>query len=241
MNPIRTIPVILAMATCLVHAGDLVSAPPTAEEVVRQMVEMDKVRASALQRYVSERRYTVENRKFAKNAEVSVRETYSSPGRKELNVISETGSSLIRRSVIDKLIEAEVDAVRDENRDQTRVTPKNYAFRLTGVEHVDGYSCFVLEVIPKSAKKYLMRGRIWVDTGDFAIVRMEGIPAKNPSVWTREVHFVRRYEKHGMFWLPASLESESKVVIAGTSSLKIEYSNYQIEASPGPPVAVVLH
>jgi hypothetical protein len=239
MSPILAIPAVLTMTAFLAHAADAVPSPPSAEAVVRRMVEMDKVRASALQRYVSERRYIVENHRFSKRAEVTVRESYAPPGRKELNIISEAGSSFIRRSVIDKLIEAEVDAVRDENRDQTHVTPENYTFRLLGVEQIDGYSCFALELIPTSAKKYLMRGRIWVDTNDFAIVRMEGSPAKNPSVWTSEVHFVRRYEKHGEFWLPASLDSESKVRIAGTSNLKIEYSNYRLEVSEAPSVAVV--
>ena len=73
-----------------------------------------------------------------------------------------------------------------------------------------------------------MRGRIWVHQEDFAIVRMEGSPAKNPSFWTRKVEFTRRYQKHGPFWLTASIESESEVLIAGKSSLKIEYSDYVI-------------
>jgi hypothetical protein len=237
MRLVRAISGILVMTAGLAQAADTAPLSMSADDVVRQLVEMDKMRASALRSYVSERRYIAENPKFSKHAEVTVQESYVPPGRKELNVTSETGSTLVRRRVIAKLIEAELDAVRDANRDQTHVTPENYTFQLAGTEQVDGYSCFVLEVTPKSAKKYLMRGRIWVDTSDFAIVRMEGSPAKNPSVWTREVHFIRRYEKHGPFWLPAFLESDSKIVIAGTSSLKIEYSNYRIERSVGPAIA----
>ena len=230
MNLVRTTPLILAMSSCLVNAADLTVSSTSAEDVVRRLVDMDKLRASALRRYVSERRYVAENIRFSKRAEVTVHESYVPPDHKELKIVSETGSTLIRRRVIDKLIEAELDAVRDESRDQTHVTPENYTFRLTGMEPIGGHSCFVLEVTPKAVKKYLMRGRIWVDSSDFAIVQMEGSPAKNPSVWTREVHFIRRYEKHGSFWLPASMESESKIVIAGKSSLRIEYSNYQIES-----------
>ncbi|MGD1095678.1 MAG: outer membrane lipoprotein-sorting protein [Bryobacteraceae bacterium] len=237
MRLVRATPCILAITASLAYAADTNALSMSAEEVVRQLVEMDQGRASALGRYVSERRYVAENRKFSKRAEVTVRESYVPPDQKELSVTSETGSTVVRRRVIAKLIEAELDAVRDANRDQTHVTPENYTFQLAGTEQVDGYSCFVLEVNPKIPKKYLMRGRIWVDTSDFAIVRMEGSPAKNPSVWTREVHFIRRYEKHGPFWLPASLESESKIVIAGTSTLKIEYSDYRIEPSVEPSVA----
>jgi hypothetical protein len=230
---LRVIPRILAMTTCVAHAGDA-GLPASADDVVRRLVEMDQARAHLLRSYVAERRYTAENRRFSRRAEVVVREQFVPPDKKKLDITSETGSPLIQRRVIDKLIEAELDAANSENRDQTHVTPENYTFRLTGKELVDGHSCFVLEVTPKVAKKYLMRGRIWVDASDFAIVRMDGSPAKNPSIWTRDVHFVRRYEKHGPLWLPAFLESESRIVIAGVSSLKIEYSNYQIEPAAEP-------
>ena len=64
-------------------------------------------------------------------------------------------------------------------------------------------------------------------------MRMEGSPAKNPSFWTRKVEFTRRYQKHGPFWLAASIESESELLIAGKSSLKIEYSDYVINQAEG--------
>jgi hypothetical protein len=57
---------------------------------------------------------------------------------------------------------------------------------------------------------------------------MEGSPAKTPSFWTKSVRFTRCYQKHGPFWLAASIESESEIIIAGKSSLKIEYSDYVI-------------
>jgi hypothetical protein len=225
--------------TCVASGADPAAFGPTAEEVVRRLVESDKQRASALGGYVSERRYVAENQRFAKHAEVAVQESYVPPDQKDLKILSETGSLVIRQKVIDKLIEAELDSVRSENLDQTHITPENYGFRLNGTEEMDGYSCFVLEVIPKSAKKYLMRGQIWVDRIDFAIVRMEGSPAKNPSIWTRKVRFVRRYEKHGSFWLPASLESESDILVAGRSTLKIEYSDYRIDVRE--PIVAATH
>jgi len=218
-------------------AGDSIAFTPTAEDVVRRLVEMDTLRASTLRSYISARRYIAENAKFAKHAEVGVEESFMPPDQKVLKVVSETGSPFIRRKVIDKLIEAEIDAISQDSRDQTHITPENYNFRLIGTEEMDGASCFVLEVMPKFPKKYLMRGRVWIDQNDFAIVRMEGSPAKNPSFWTRKVRFVRHYQKHGPFWLPASVESESEIVIAGKSTLKIEYWDYRIEPRRGLPVA----
>jgi hypothetical protein len=54
-----------------------------------------------------------------------------------------------------------------------------------------------------------MRGTIWVDAEDFAIMRMEGEPAKNLSFWIKSVQFAHKYEKHGSFWLAASDSSVS--------------------------------
>jgi hypothetical protein len=193
---------VLAVVAWPATAGDSIPFAPTAEDVVRRMVEMDKLRASALRGYVSERRYIAGNEKFAKHAEVAVRESFVPPDQKDLKIVSEAGSPVIRRKVIDKLIEAELDAVSQDNGDQTHIAPQNYTFRLTGMEEVDGSSCFVLEVIPRIAKKHLMRGQIWVDANDFAIVRMEGSPAKNPSIWTHKVRFVRRYPIFSQSTLP---------------------------------------
>ncbi|HYK62461.1 MAG TPA: hypothetical protein VEV85_23685 [Bryobacteraceae bacterium] len=204
--------------------------PDPSRAVIRRMTQMNEARRRALVAYHAERRYVAENGHFALRAEVAVNEAYSA-GEKEFQIVSETGSPFIRRKVIDKLIDAEVDAGTKENHDQSQIAPENYVFRQTGTDVISGRTSYVFEVIPKAAKKYLMRGRVWIDAEDFAIVRMEGSPAKNPSFWTRKTHFVRTYEKHGVFWLPASVESDSDILIAGKSTLKINYSGYKIDSA----------
>jgi hypothetical protein len=208
----------------------------TADEVVGRMLLMDKQRSMELQRYEARRRYIVDNKRFSKHAEMEFREQYSYPSHKTFDLLSEEGTGYIRHKVIQKMVDAELDSVTDENRDQTKVTAENYEFRLLGTEEQEGRLCYVMQVSPKKRKKYLMEGRVWVDQQDFAIVRMEGRPAKSPSFWTRDVHFVRRYKKHGPFWLTDLLESESSVWIAGKSTLTIEYSDYAIYQASYPPV-----
>ena len=220
---------ILLMPLSGIAAERIVQTPSlTADRVIQRMLERDQWRRSALQQYTSNRRYVADNERFSKHAEVVVREKYVYPGKKEFETLSESGSDYIRHKVISSLIDAEQDAAQKQNQDQTRITPENYQFELLGAEEQEGRPCFLIAVVPKHSKKYLMKGRIWVDQEDFAIVRMEGSPAKNPSFWTRKVQFTRRYEKHGPFWLAASIESESELLIAGKSSLKIEYSDYVI-------------
>lgn len=224
----------LAAAACFapsLMADDLTAGGPKTDEIVGRMLAMNEVRAAALQQYTSERHYIADNPHFSKRAEAAVQERYVSPGQRDLKITSTSGSPLVQHKVIDKLIEAEIEAARGENRDQMYMTPRNYEFRLMGTEEIDDRLCYVLDVIPRAPKRYLMRGEIWVDASEFAIVRMEGSPAKNPSLWTKKVHFVRRYGKYGQFWLPSSVESESELWIAGKSTLKIEYSDYKIDAA----------
>jgi hypothetical protein len=50
--------------------------------------------------------------------------------------------------------------------------------------------------------KYLFEGRVWIDVDDYAVVRIEGHPAKKLSFWIQRADFVRQYIKIGSFWLP---------------------------------------
>jgi hypothetical protein len=99
---------------------------------------------------------------------------------------------------------------------------------LTGRNVVDGRPAYVLQVTPKQENKYLIDGRIWVDATDYSNVRIEGRPARNPSFWTRSVHFVHTYQKVGPFWLAASTHSVSEIRIFGTAELMIENSDYTL-------------
>ena len=91
----------------------------------------------------------------------------------------------------------------------------------------------MIQVLPKREDKYLFEGRIWVDAEDFAVVRVEGKPAKNPSFWTRSVHFVQQYHKSGTFWFPLSTESVTEARIFGKTEVTISYFDYQPNSAAG--------
>ena len=125
------------------------------------------------------------------------------------------------------MIEAETESSQKGERKESRIIPENYDFRLIGMEDVDGRSSYVLEINPKKPTKFSIRGRIWVDAEDFAIARIEGQPAKNPSFWIRSVKVEQRYGRTGQFWLPALNHSVAQARIFGTTEVVIEYSDYK--------------
>jgi Outer membrane lipoprotein-sorting protein len=199
---------------------------PSADEIVAKMVQRDDERRSRLQGYASVRRYVLENVKHHKQAEMVVRMVYHKDGSKEFDVISSSGWGGARKHVFPRLLEAETEASRRGASEDSRVTPRNYSFTMLRTDEVGGRKAYVIEIIPKKQEKYLMRGTIWLDAEDFAIVRIEGEPAKNPSFWIKRVQFEHKYEKHGPFWLAASDTSTSDVRIFGPTELRIDYFDY---------------
>lgn len=204
---------------------------PSADDVVATLVERDSERRSALRGYTSERRYILENVKHQKRAEMLVRMVQHVDGSKDFEVISATGWGGARKHVFSKLLEAEKEASRPRNPEDSRVTPENYSFSMLRAEEVDGRRAYVIAVSPRRANKYLVRGTVWVDAEDFAIVRMEGTPAKSPSFWIKSVRFSHTYEKHGEFWLAASDTSVSDARIFGPTDLRIDYFHYALDAN----------
>src|SRR5260370_38322605 len=143
--------------------------------------------------------------------------TYRRPDVKKCCIISESGSELLQGRVLKRLLEAEVEAMQGEQRRQTAMGPKNYEFRLVTYERTDDQGFYILEVTPRIKNKFLFRGRFWVDGQAFAVERMEGEPAKNPSWWTQRNAIHVTYEKIGESWLPARNETNTKVRIRVSS------------------------
>jgi outer membrane lipoprotein-sorting protein len=202
---------------------------PSAQEVVAKMMQSDAQRQSELAGYTATRRYVGVNKK--RRAEMLVRVECASDGAKQFTILSEEGSSSIRKHVFQKLLSEETEASRRGTRNSTRLTPANYDFQIVGQETLETGLAYVFEVSPKTPNKYLISGRIWVDANDYSIVRIEGKPARNPSFWVHNVHFVHTYQKVGQFWFASSTHTTSEVRIFGESELTIENSDYTLNPS----------
>ena len=159
--------------------------------------------------------------------------SYRAPNSKEFSVVSQAGSKFIIDHVFKRLLEGEQEAANDENRRQTALSLENYEFTSAGYENTPDGPQYVLNLLPKTRNKYLYRGKIWVDAKDFAVVRIEGQPAKNPSFWIKNTEVKHRYIKVNDFWLPAENHTESVIRLGGRAILSIEYKDYRItKATP---------
>jgi MucB/RseB family protein len=228
---------LLLTALFLLPASSLVGADgfgqlPTAEEIVTQMGAHDLQRQDWVEGYVGMRRYVLENHRFNKRAEMLVQVQADRDGVKHFDVVSEEGWQAADTHVLYKMLESETETSRPEMRAKVRLNSENYEFEVIGTERVTDREAYVLAVNPKRKDKYLFRGRIWVDTEDYALVRAEGNPAKNRSFWTKSTHFVQIYQKSGFLWFPLSTQSVTEAHIFGTTDVSIEYFDYAPKARP---------
>jgi hypothetical protein len=200
------------------------------EQVVANLVRMNRNRADGLLAYQGSRTYHIEYRGFpgTKTAEMVVSVKYRSPRSKEFTIRSQAGSQLIVDRVFKKLLEAEQEALEPENQRRTALNSDNYDFRLVAYESTPASSTYVLALEPKIKSKFLYRGRIWVNGADFAVTRIEAEPSKSPSFWTKNTDIEQSYVKVDGFWLPERNHSVSRIRLGGRAELTIDYTDYRI-------------
>jgi hypothetical protein len=227
----------LAARQVTAEASDSNAASPipllSAEEIVTKMVERNLERARALGAYQGTRVYRLEYRGFpgSRSAEMIVDVKYRSPGTKEFSIRSEKGSKLIIERIFKRVLQTEKEALSEQNQSRVALDQNNYQFTLVGYENTPTGPSYILSVEPRIDNKLLYRGRIWVDAEDFAVVRIEAVPARNPSFWTKETRIEQVYARVGNFWLPLSNRSSSDIRLGGHASFTIDYQDYQITAA----------
>jgi len=204
-------------------------------QVMDKVVEKNAERADALQKYQSRRFYSLEYTGFptSLHAEMVVDMIYDAPATKQFKIISQSGPEWLVDRILKRLLDAELESMSEENRARVALNPSNYDF--SGFEHQDAPDdcSYVVAVQPKIPNKLLYRGRIWVDSKDFAVCRIEAEPSKNPSFWIKKTEIHHSYQKIGDFWLPSKNESVSAVRGGGRAVLTIKYQNYEILAARG--------
>ena len=217
-----------------VAAADDSPSLPTAREIVTRMGSRDLQRQVSMEGYAGMRRYVLDNQHLNKRAEMLVQVQGDPDGTKHFEVVSEEGWKAAHKHVLRKMLESESETSRPEMPASTRRNLENYDFEVLCTEMVADRPAYVLETHPKRKEKYLFRGRIWVDAEDYALVRAEGSPAKNPSFWTKSTHFVQIYQKNGSLWFPRSTQSVTEAHIFGTTDVNIEYFDYAPKTAHAP-------
>lgn len=166
------------------------------------------------------------------SAEMTVKTTYVKDRGKSYEVLSESGSELLRTQVLKRILENERVATQPSHRGAVVITSANYNMQVKGTEVLDGQSCIRLAVAPKRNSPYLFDGEIWVDAQDDSIVELEGVTSKSATVFAGPSKVTRHYAKIDGFPMATQATATVKSWLLGQTTIKIDYTSYQINKRP---------
>jgi hypothetical protein len=203
----------------------------TEGQIFAELLAHNDLRKGALADYSALRTYQVVDLKGKVHAEEVGRMEFRAPDKKTFAVTSEKGSGLIRHMALNPLISSEIETASGKEHHDSAIAPDNYTVTLLGEQQVGPYRCFVMQAVPKRKDKYLFEGKLWIDVEDYAVVRIEGHPAKKLSFWIERADLVRQYQKIGGFWLPQRDETFVQVRLYGKKVLTIDHQDYVVNGA----------
>jgi hypothetical protein len=146
----------------------------------------------------------------------------------QYSVVDEMGSSIVRQKVLRAALEGERFLRANGEIERGAVTRSNYEFSGGSQEE----SLIRVGIHPKRHDTMLIEGSILLTDPDGDLAQIEGSLIKKPSIWTREVHVVRRYERINDIRVPVSMQSTARVVIVGRSTFSMVYEYASINGVP---------
>jgi len=167
-------------------------------------------------------------------AEMTVKTAYRRETGKSYEILSQSGSEIVRRLVLGAILDNEKNINLPGIRKGSWITSANYEMKLKpgGTQQMDGRNCAALDLKPKRKAPYLLDGTLWVDAKDGTIVRIEGTGSKSSSVFTGPTRMMRQYANISGFAQATRARAVSKSFLFGQAVVTIDYTDYQIQLRP---------
>ncbi len=160
------------------------------------------------------------------------------PGAKDYSIVSSQGNDR-GTSIVKKVLDHEAQMAGHP--ETHAISRSNYDFALLGHDTIDGHECYVLQLSPKRDAVELVRGKAWIDANDFEIRRIEGVTAKSPSMWIKDLTLTLTYGQVNGVWVQTSTQARADVRFAGAhvlTSRELDVRRASISAQAQPPVRV---
>ena len=222
------LPVLLLILTIPAGFAQVGDFSPTlsASEVLHKYEEKAK-RGQPTTEYTEIRRYVLRNAHFTRAAEMDVRVVRRADGALDFTIMRASGSEQIFR----RILEGEKAFNRLPAAERS-LEDANYEVRLRGTEKINGRNCYVLQLLPRRASKYLLQGHAWIDAETFGLVKLEGRPTASISFWVGKPRIVREFREHQGAWVASVSRTISSTRLLGISELCIEHTDHQVLDSP---------
>jgi hypothetical protein len=149
-------------------------------------------------------------------SEILAQINFVPPDTKTYKITRTRGNSRGEK-IVRELLDRETESAKKGH--ASEISRMNYDFVFLRQENFGIVPEYVLRIVPKRKDKYLLRGQIWVDANTFHIRRIEGIPAKSPSFWIKDIHITLQYAELGGMWVPVSFDAIATVRLLGQFTL----------------------
>jgi len=208
-----------------------------AASVIRHIDATVKARIDSIAGYTATEHYTVyrNNDENHPAAEMTVHTVYRRESGKEYTIVSQSGSEMLRRLVLQSILDNEKRINLPGNREASWITSANYQFQLKpgGVQRLNGRDCLVLAISPKHKAPQLIEGTLWVDDHDYSIVQIQGTGTKSPSMFSGPTQMMRQYTGVQGFAEATHARAVSSSFMFGQTTITIDYSDYAIDLVHG--------
>jgi hypothetical protein len=149
-------------------------------------------------------------------SEVMAQINFVPPDMKTYKITQARGNSWGAK-MVRKLLDWETESAKKGPGSQ--ISRTNYDFVFLRQENFGVVPEYVLRIVPKRKDKSLLRGQIWVDASTFRIRRIEGVPAKSPSFWIKDIHITVQFAQLSGMWIPTSFDAIATVRLFGQYTL----------------------
>ncbi len=202
-------------------------------DILAKIDEAVKARVDGIGSYTATEHYAVFRNKDEVHpvAEMTVKATYKRETGKSYQILSESGSSMIRNLVLHAILDNETHVNQPGVREGAWLTTANYEMKVQpgGVQKLDGRNCVAVDLVPRRKEPYLLNGTMWVDASGGQIVRIDGKASKSSSVLTGETKMHREYADVDGFAQATRAHAESDSFLFGLTAVTIEYKDYVIQ------------
>jgi len=205
---------------------------PDLDAILQSVEHMQQQNPAQSQPYEVTRKYKV-FRADGKQpiSEVTAQIGFTPPDIKAYKITQASGNQRGEK-IVRTILDQEIGAARKS--DSNQINRGNYDFVFLRRENFGVIPEYVLLIIPKRKAKTLLLGQIWVDASTFRIRRIEGTPAKNPSVWIKNIHITMQFAELSGAWVPVSFDAIANVRLAGQYTLTGLNVEVPAQASLGP-------
>ena len=228
---------LIFLAPCPLAPGQTaVQQPPDIGTVVRGVDASVKSRIDRLAGYTATEHYAVFRGKDDTHptAEMLVKTTYTRQSGKNFEILSQTGSALLRNEVLRTLLDNEKRMSQPGNVETALIDSANYEMKLEADprQRLNDRDCLVLDITPRRNSEYLFKGRLWVDAKDFAIVQLQGTASKSAFFLASAAQVTRQYDELDSLPMASHAQAVSGSALLGRTTVKVDYTNYQLELTP---------